>query len=183
MGKFFSGLRVSVMSVHERWWYAYLAAFFLQMTAWTLMVAWDEAAYGDHTRVIAYLRAVGADSSHMVQLFVLNTIGIVELGRLIMVLAQGIADRLKERKKRFREEMMAKGRAEGIAQGVAEGIAQGVAQGEAQGEARGRAEGIAEGEARGRAELVAEVVAWNERRLAADAKGEPFDEPPPGVEG
>ena len=45
-----------------------------------------------------------------------------------------------------------------------------------------RAEGIAEGIAEGRAELVAEVVAWNERRLAAEARGEPFDEPPPGVD-
>ena len=41
-----------------------------------------------------------------------------------------------------------------------------------------RAEGVAEG----RAALVAEVVAWNERRLAAEERGEPFDEPPPGVE-
>ena len=68
-----------------------------------------------------------------------------------MVLAEGMAQRLKERKERFRAEMMA--------------------------------EGIAEGEARGRAELAAEVAAWNERRLAAEAKGEPFDEPPPGVDG
>lgn len=45
-----------------------------------------------------------------------------------------------------------------------------------------RAEGMAEGIAEGRAELVAEVVAWNERRLAAEARGEPFDEPPPGVD-
>ena len=49
-----------------------------------------------------------------------------------------------------------------------------------------RAEGIAEGRvkgaAEGRAELVAEVVAWNERRLAAEARGESFDEPPPGVD-
>lgn len=146
MGKFLSGLRISVMSVHEGWWYAYLAAFFLQMTVWTLMVAWDEAVYGDHARVAAYLRVVGAGSSHMVQLFVLNTIGIVELGRMIMVLAEGMAQRLKERKERFRAEMMAKG------------------------------------EAKGRAEALAEVVAWNERRLAAEAKGEPFHEPPPGVD-
>ena len=112
MGKFLNGLRISVMSVHEGWWYAYLAAFFLQMAGWTLMVTWDEAIYGGHTRVIEYLRAVGRDSSHMVQMFILNTIGIVELGRLIMVLAQGIADRLKERREKFKAELMAEGRAE-----------------------------------------------------------------------
>ena len=46
----------------------------------------------------------------------------------------------------------------------------------AEGEARGEARGIA----KGREEMAAEVAAWNERRLAAEANGEPFDEPPPG---
>ncbi len=45
---------------------------------------------------------------------------------------------------------------------------------------KARAEGIAEGIAEGRAKLAAEVAAWNERRLAAEASEEPFDEPPPG---
>ena len=67
------------------------------MAGWTVMAAWDEAIYGEHNRVIEYLRAAGRDSSHMVQMWILNTIGIIELGRLMMVLAQGIADRLKER--------------------------------------------------------------------------------------
>ena len=151
MGKFLNGLRISVMSVHEGWWYAYLAAFFMQMTGWTLMVAWDEAVYGSHTRVIEYMRAVGRDSSHMVQMFILNTIGIVELGRLIMVLAQGIVDRLKERRERFKAELIA----------------------------QGKAEGRSEGRSEGRAELAAEVKAWNQRRLEAEERGEKFDEPPP----
>lgn len=37
-----------------------------------------------------------------------------------------------------------------------------------------------EGRVEGRAQLAAEVAAWNERRLAAEANGQPFDEPPPG---
>lgn len=155
MGRFLNGIRISIMSVHERWWYAYLAAFFIQMAGWTLMVAWDEAVYGGHARIIEYLRAVGRDSSHMVQMFVLNTIGIVELGRLIMVLAQGIADRLKERREKFKNELIEQGKAEGIA------------------------EGEARGEARGIARLAAKVTDWNERRLASEARGEKFDEPPP----
>ncbi len=158
MSKFLTGLRISVMSVHEGWWYAYLVVFFLQMAAWTAMIAWDEAVYGDHARVVAYLRAVGESSSRMVQLFVLNTIGVVELGRLMMVLAERMAQRLKERKERFRNELIAQGKAEGIAEG----------------ETRGRAEG--------RAEVMTEVEAWNERRLTAEAKGEPFDEPLPGFD-
>ena len=42
-----------------------------------------------------------------------------------------------------------------------------------------RAEGLAEGEARRQAEW----VAWNERRMAHEARGEPFDEPPPELPG
>ena len=38
-----------------------------------------------------------------------------------------------------------------------------------------------EGRAQGRAESRAEWAAWNERRMAAESNGEPFDEPPPGT--
>lgn len=48
---------------------------------------------------------------------------------------------------------------------------------------RRRARQLAEAEEKGRAALSAEVREWNERRLAAQAKGEPFDEPPPGLNG
>ena len=120
-----------------------MAAFFIQMVGWTLMVAWDEAAYGEHVRVVEYLRAVGRDSSHMVQMFILNTIGAIELGRLIVVLAENLAKRLKQRRERDMERFRAELRAEG------------------------------------RAEIAAEIAAWNERRLAAEARGERFDEPPP----
>ena len=40
---------------------------------------------------------------------------------------------------------------------------------------------VAEGRAEGRAERDAEWEAWNERRMAAEAKGDPFDELPPGA--
>lgn len=46
-----------------------------------------------------------------------------------------------------------------------------------------KTEGIAEGIAKGKAEGVAERdrqwAAWNNRRIEAEAKGEPFHEPPP----
>ena len=112
MNRFLGELRVSVMSVHERWWYAYLLAFFVQMASWTTMVAWDEAVHGGHSYVVEYIRAVGENSSSMVQMFVLNAIIIIELGRLIMVLAQGIADRLRERREKFKAELIAEGKAE-----------------------------------------------------------------------
>ena len=82
-----------------------------------------------------------------------------------------------------RAQRLAKAKAEGIAEGEARGIAKGIAEGKAEGIAEGKAEGIAEGEAKGEARGIAERdrvwTAWNERRLAAAAKGQPFDEPPP----
>ncbi|MCY3552803.1 MAG: hypothetical protein OXH39_20280 [Candidatus Poribacteria bacterium] len=43
------------------------------------------------------------------------------------------------------------------------------------------AEARAEGRAEGRAEAYREMAEWNSRRLAAEARGEKFTEPPPGA--
>ncbi len=74
-----------------------------------------------------------------------------------------------------RAQRLAKAKAEGIAEGEARGIAKGIAEGKAE----GKAEGITEGKADGIAERDRVWTAWNERRLTAAAKGQPFDEPPP----
>ena len=42
-----------------------------------------------------------------------------------------------------------------------------------------RRKALAEAEAKGRKQAIAKFREWNARRLEADAKGEPFDEPPP----
>ena len=97
---------------------------------------------------------------------VISTILLMEVWDIMMGTRDAVNDWLEKRRR--------KARAEGIAEGIAKGIAEGIAE--------GRAEGRAEGEARGRAELAAEVAAWNDRRLAAEANGEPFDEPPPGTD-
>ena len=44
-----------------------------------------------------------------------------------------------------------------------------------------KAEGLAEGIAEGKAEVYQEIAAWHARRTAAEARGETFTEPPPGV--
>ena len=44
-----------------------------------------------------------------------------------------------------------------------------------------RARQLAEAVERGRSESDAKWREWNDRRLDAEAKGEPFDEPPPGL--
>ena len=86
----------------------------------------------------------------------------IEGPKAIMVLADYIEERwvkpLRERNRAEAEARRAKLRAE-----------------EEERQARIRAESHAEG----RAESHAKWVAWNERRLAAEENGEPFDEPPP----
>ena len=49
----------------------------------------------------------------------------------------------------------------------------------AEGVEEGRAEGIEQGIEQGIAEAYRQWQAWNTRRMEAEAKGEPFDEPPP----
>ena len=44
----------------------------------------------------------------------------------------------------------------------------------------GRIEGRIEGRVAGRAASNAEWRAWNQRRMDAEARGRPFNEPPPG---
>ena len=48
---------------------------------------------------------------------------------------------------------------------------------------RRRARQLAEAEEQGRADLSAEIREWDARRREAIAKGEPFDEPPPWLNG
>ena len=65
--------------------------------------------------------------------------------------------------KLFRDRVYAEGKAEGIAEGKAEGIA----------------EGIAEGKAEGFEMANQAWIEWFQRKEAAEAAGEPFDEPSP----
>ena len=70
----------------------------------------------------------------------------------------------------YLEEMLKKRRARQLAEAVERGVT------------KGRTEGRAEGVTKGRSDLAAEIREWNARRLAAESKGEPFDEPPPGLD-
>ena len=53
----------------------------------------------------------------------------------------------------------------------------------AQSLAKAKEQGIEQGIEQGRAEAYQAVAAWNRRRLAAEAKGIPFNEPPPSQNG
>ena len=88
---------------------------------------------------------------------------------VIMLLSDWYLDRRERRIQAAKAEGIAEGKAEGIAEGKAEGIAE------------GKAEGIAEGIAEGKAAVYQEIVEWDRRRKEAEARGEEFREPPPGV--
>ena len=75
------------------------------------------------------------------------------------------------------EAFLAKKRDENIQKGREEGREQGIEQGREEGREQGREEGLKEG----MEQMRSQWQAWNERRLAAEARGEPFDEPPPGA--
>ena len=49
--------------------------------------------------------------------------------------------------------------------------------------AEAKERGLGKGVTKGRADLSAEMREWNARRLEAEAKGEPFDETPPWLNG
>ena len=53
----------------------------------------------------------------------------------------------------------------------------------AKAKAQGIEQGIKKGIEQGRAEAYQAIAAWNTRRLAAEAKGIPFNEPPPAQNG
>ena len=69
-------------------------------------------------------------------------------------------------------------KAEGMAVGLAKGRVEGRSEGRVEGRADGRAKGLTEGQAAERAQW----QHWN-RRLAAEAAGQPFHAPPPGGDG
>lgn len=62
-------------------------------------------------------------------------------------------------------------------------MARAIAKAKAEAGAKARAEGMAEGKAEGANMMYAQWSEWNARRVEADRRGEPFDEPPPTPNG
>ena len=56
-----------------------------------------------------------------------------------------------------------------------------VAEAEEAAKAEGLEQGIEKGIEQGKAEAYQQIAEWNERRKAAEARGEAFTEPPPGI--
>lgn len=143
---------LSILREHRPY---YFWALVTQILASGAAITWWEAVWGGHANALGCGIAVALKMSALIPLWLVTTILIVDAGRRIVVL-------LPDGRKKVR--------AEGVAEGVVIGRVE------------GRAEGVAEGVAKGRAQVLPKVTAWrqwNTRRLEFEARGEPFDEPPP----
>ena len=104
-------------------------------------------------------RRIGAAAAPAVFVIAAMTLVITEVVEYIMVLSEKMYEDLQRTKKERHE----KSRKEGFKKGLEEG----------------REEGFKKGREEGRKKAYEEVDRWNQRRLEAAAKGEPFDEHPP----
>lgn len=147
---------LSILREHRPY---YFWALVTQILASGAAITWWEAVWGGHANALGCGIAVALKMSALIPLWLVTTILIVDAGRRIVVL-------LPDGRKKLRAAAKAEGRSEGLAEGVA----------------IGRVDGVEEGVAIGRAQVLPKVAAWrqwNARRLEFEARGEPFDEPPP----
>ena len=167
----------SPLSVTKDLWPWCLWVICLLTIAWTAFIAWNEVSSGNHPGLIETSIAVGTKSGAGVPLIFIYSVIIVSIGSFIkgggiMVMARAVEAYLQEKLKGRRERLRNEARQEGREQGREEGLQEGFQNGHEEGREEGRQELEA---------LAAEVADWNQRRLDAEKRGEPFDEPPPGV--
>ena len=141
--------RESIWSVPIEYRVFYFSLFVIQSLIGIGYVVWHEVWINDGDS----LHATIATIILMDVAVIAHSAGIgVIVSEMKMVIAQYLEQRYYGPKRR---KALAEAKAEGVKQGIEQGVEQ------------------------GRAETAAKVREWNARRLEADAKGEPFDEPPP----
>ena len=149
--------RESIWTVAEGWAGVYFAVFStlnIMNAARVIRFETTRASHADWSPLIdAALDDIGGGVPGNVGLAIATT----DIGRVTMVLGGLLEQWINNRRERQ------------LREAVAEAVAEATVESEA------------EGRVRGRAEINALWRAWNERRLDAVAKGEPFDEPPPDV--
>ena len=162
---------VSPLDVAKKWLPFCVILIIAQTLGFTALITWREIANG-FAGVNELVIAVVSGTAPAATLFVLYAIIAVALtdfiGGGVMVTARYLTKKLiepLERKRREERAAMERRMLESMERGVAQGRAEGVAQGMAEGAERER-----------RA-----WMAWNSRRVDAEANGLPFDEPPPAV--
>ena len=176
--------RQSIWSVSSTWGRAFFAIFsVLTLATSCIITAYLIANRGDAAIMEIYMQIAEKVFTNGAALG-LTIYSITETMETAMVFAnylrQNLLEPLKERQ-----------REEGIEIGREEGIEIGIKIGREEGTAREREEGREEGIPRGSEEWIElgslrtelKWRSWNERREKAEARGEPFDEPPPSFGG
>ena len=159
---------VSPLDVAKKWLPFCVILIIAQTLGFTALIAWREIANG-FAGVNEFVIAVVSGTAPAATLFILYAIIATALtdfiGGGIMVTARYLTKKLIEPLERKRREERA-----AMERRMLESVERGIAQ--------GRAEGVAQGAERERRAW----MAWNSRRVDAEASGLPFDEPPPAAE-
>ncbi len=160
--------RESVWSVARAWLPWCLALIFLLTFVWTGFVAWVQITTGNHPSVGPLVESIVIKGASGVPLILVISIAAVTIadiaGGAIVVTYRYLNNKFVEPLRRqLREEGKKEGREEGKKEGREEG------------KKEGRKEGVAVGEMQANQRW----RDWLRRQDEAQAKGEPFDEPPP----
>ena len=178
--------RESLWSVGRKWLPWCLGLIFALTIGWVALIAWDEVAYGRHESALTMGIAVVKEAAPAQPLIVVCAIFITTVldmaGGLAVVTAKFLTDKfLEPRRERLRQQTLKEGYEMGVEQGLEQGLEQGREQGHEQGLEQGREQGLEEGRAEGEEAMLRRWTEWNNRRQEAERKGDPFNEPPPGL--
>ncbi len=78
--------RENLLTILRRNRPAYSVVYFGQMLAWLALVAWNEAASGQHAGPVSYTIAVGTALAPLAFISLVTAIGAVDAGRYLMTL-------------------------------------------------------------------------------------------------
>ena len=147
-------MRESIWSISPRWKTAYFLLFSVQSLVGAGLLSWYEIAQRTEDSAVETVLAVISGMAEVGVAAAVVTVVTTEVTQNVMVTGEYLRQKLVEPlKERQREE----------------------------GRKEGREEGLAEGLEKGREAERAAWDAWNRRRMDAESKGEPFDEPPPSL--
>ena len=142
----------------RRKWGAFALHIFVQFVfIYSIFVIHDHVASG--WQGVKTVKAIVADIAPGIAAAAFIPILIFAEVEILMILYNIVKEQIEVRQKRRLQKAEERGRAEGIVEG--------------------RAEGIVEGRTEGKAHAQREWREWLERKEAAEAAGEPFNEPPP----
>ena len=150
--------RQSPLDVAKKWIPWSLGLILSMTVGWVALVAYAEVSSGKHDNLIDTSIAVGSVAGMAAPLIPLFSIVIITAADLT---GGAIVVTYNYLNNKFVKPLIEKHKAEGRALGREEGITQGIEL--------------------GRQEIMVAIRDWNNRRLDAEEKGEPFDEPPPGL--